>query len=111
MTRTAATGAKEALADPMPQNVEAERSILGAVLLDNSSLNTISEKLLPNDFFHDHHRKIYLAMLELQNDEVHVDLITLTSYLQTKKDLENIGGAAYVSQLMDGVPHITNVAH
>ena len=105
------TGAKEALAAPLPQNLEAERALLGAVLLDNSSLNAIAEKLEPNWFFHEHHRKIYTAMLEMQNDELAIDLVTLTEYLQTKKQLESIGGAAYVSQLMDGTPHITNVAH
>jgi DnaB-like helicase N terminal domain/AAA domain len=100
-----------ALAPILPQNIEAERSLLGAILLDNSTLEPIAEKIVPNHFFHEHHRKIYLAMLEMHNDDIPIDLITLTECLQTKKDLENIGGAAYLSQLMDGMPRITNVAH
>jgi DnaB-like helicase N terminal domain/AAA domain len=105
------TGAKEALSQPMPMNLEAERSLLGAILIDNATLKIIAEKLEPNWFFHDHHRKIYIAMLELDEDGAPIDLITLTEYLQTKKDLANVGGAAYISQLMDGTPHLTNVAH
>jgi DnaB helicase-like protein/AAA domain-containing protein len=96
---------------PMPHNVEAERALLGAILLDNKALNVVAEKIEPNYFFHDHHRKIYLTMLELHEDGEPIDLVSLTERLQTKRDLENVGGAAYVSQLMDGTPHISNIAH
>jgi DnaB helicase-like protein/AAA domain-containing protein len=109
MSRQSASAAQ--LAPTLPNNLEAERALLGAVLLDNASLNAVSDKIEPNAFFHEHHRKIYLAMLEMHEDGTAIDLITLCDYLQTKKDLENIGGAAYVSQLMDGTPHITNVPH
>jgi hypothetical protein len=105
------TGAKQELAAPLPQNIEAERAILGAILLDNKALNVIAEKIRPDYFFHAHHRTIYLAMLEMSEDGAPIDLVTLTEWLQTKKDLQNVGGAAYVSQLMDGTPHITNVGH
>ena len=85
--------------------------MLGAVLLDNKALNTASEKLIPSDLFHVHHRKIYTAMLEMQNDEKPIDLITLTDWMHAKRELEDVGGAAYLSSLMDGVPHVTNVGH
>lgn len=101
----------DALSTGMPQNVEAERSLLGAALLDNKALAAMGEKIEPTDFFHDHHRRIYVAMLEMENDGLPVDLITLTEYLQQKQELERIGGAAYISLLMDGVPHISNVSY
>jgi len=95
----------------MPQNMEAERSILGAILLDNNALNPALEKLKPEDFFHDHHRRIYQQMVDLGEAQQPIDLVTLTDQLQRRGELESSGGAAYVSQLMDGVPHVTNVEH
>ena len=95
----------------MPQNVEAERSILGAILLDNHALNTAIEKLKPTDFFHDHHRRIYQQMIVLGESQQAIDLVTLTEQLQRSGELEAVGGAAYVAQLMDGMPRITNVEH
>lgn len=106
-TRTA----PQDLEKPMPQNVEAERSILGAILLDNKALLAAAEKVNTGSFFHDHHQRIYRAMVEMHDLEQPIDLVTLTEYLQKKGELEAIGGAAYVSQLMDGVPHTSNVAH
>ena len=96
---------------PLPQNVEAERSILGAILLDNHALNTAIEKLKPTDFFHDHHRRIYQQMIALGESQQAIDLVTLTEQLQRTGELEAVGGAAYIAQLMDGMPRITNVEH
>ncbi len=109
-TRKMAT-ASTSLERPMPHNVEAERSILGAILLDNNAINPAIEKLKPEDFFHDHHRRIYQQMIALGETQQAIDLVTLTEQLQRSGELESVGGAAYVSQLMDGVPHITNVEH
>src|ERR1700675_3948920 len=103
--------ASTSLERPMPQNVEAERSILGAILLDNNAINAAIEKLKPEDFFHDHHRRIYQQMIALGEAQQAIDLVTLTEQLQRGGELEAVGGAAYVAQLMDGVPHITNVEH
>ena len=103
--------ASSSLERPMPQNVEAERSILGAILLDNHALNTTIEKLKPTDFFHDHHRRIYQQMIALGEAQQAIDLVTLTEQLQRSGELESVGGAAYVAQLMDGMPRITNVEH
>jgi len=96
---------------PLPHNVEAERSILGAILLDNHALNTAIERLKPADFFHDHHRRIYQQMIALGETQQAIDLVTLTEQLQRSSELEAVGGAAYVAQLMDGMPRITNVEH
>lgn len=102
---------QRALDTSLPQNIEAERSVLGAVLLDNKALNAASEKIVPADFCHDHHRRIYVSMLEMQNEEKPIDLVTLTDWMQAKRELEGVGGAAYISTLMDGVPNVTNVGH
>src|SRR5580693_1446472 len=96
---------------PMPQNMEAERSILGAILLDNNAINAAIEKLKPEDFFHDHHRRIYQQMIALGETQQAIDLVTLTDQLHRSGELESSGGHAYIAQLMDGVPHVTNVEH
>ena len=88
---------------PMPQNTEAERSILGAILLDNNALNAAIEKLKPEDFFHDHHRRIYQQMIALGETQQAIDLVTLTDQLERSGELESSGGPAYIAQLMDGV--------
>src|ERR1700674_1809742 len=103
--------ASTSLERPMPQNVEAERSILGAILLDNNAINPALEKLKPEDFFHDHHRRIYQQMIVLGETQQAIDLVTLTDQLHRSGELESSGGPAYIAQLMDGVPHVTNVEH
>jgi replicative DNA helicase len=91
--------------------MEAERSILGAILLDNNALNAAVERLKPEDFFHDHHRRIYQQMIALGETQQAIDLVTLTDQLHRSGELESSGGPAYVAQLMDGVPHVSNVEH
>jgi replicative DNA helicase len=91
--------------------MEAERSILGAILLDNNALNPAIEKLKPEDFFHDHHRRIYQQMIVLGETQQAIDLVTLTEQLAAQRRTGILGGAAYIAQLMDGVPHVTNVEH
>jgi len=100
-----------ALEAPLPQNTEAERSILGAILLDNNALNTAIEKLRPEDFFHDHHRRIYLQMIALGEAQQAIDLVTLTDQLHRRGELEASGGSAYLAQLMDGRSRVANVEH
>jgi DnaB-like helicase N terminal domain/AAA domain len=99
----------EPLERPLPANIEAERSILGAILLDNNAIKLVIEKLKPEEFFHDHHRHIYQQMLALGETHQAIDLVTLAEQLQRTGELESVGGAPYISQLMDGVPHLTNV--
>src|ERR1700683_5031305 len=96
---------------PMPHHMEAERCILGAVLLAYNALNAAVDHLNPEDFFHDHHRRIYQQMIALGETQQAIDLVTLTDQLHRSGDLESSGGPAYISQLMDGVPHVTNVEH
>ncbi|HWY26407.1 MAG TPA: replicative DNA helicase [Candidatus Angelobacter sp.] len=96
---------------PLPQNLEAERSILGAILLDNHALNAAVEKLRSEDFFLDQHRRIYERMIQLGEKQQAIDLVTLTEDLHRRGELEAAGGPSYISQLADGLPRVTNVEH
>ena len=96
---------------PLPHNLDAERSILGAILLDNHLLNAAIEKIKTEDFFLAPHQRIFERMLELGESQQAIDLVTLTEVLARRGELEAAGGAAYVAQLLDGVPRITNVEH
>lgn len=96
---------------PAPNNLNAERSILGAVLLDNTSLKVAREKMDFGDFFHAAHRQIFLSMISLSEKNSGIDLVTLTEELSQQQKLEASGGAAYLSQLMDGMPRVSNIAY
>ena len=95
----------------MPQNVEAERSILGAILLDNHAYNDAAEHLKPDDFSLDAHRRIYSRMMDLAESSRPIDIITLVEELEQKKDLQAIGDVGYVSSLLDGVPDRPSIDH
>jgi replicative DNA helicase len=95
----------------LPANVEAERSILGAILLDNFSYNQAAEHLKPEDFSLDSHRRIYSRMMELAESSRAIDMITLVEELERHKELEAIGDVGYVSGLVDGVPDRPSIEH
>jgi len=99
------------LAHSLPANVEAERSILGAILLDNFAYNQAAESLKADDFSLDSHRRIYGRMVDLAESARPIDLITLTEELDRKKELEGIGDVAYISSLLDGVPDRPSIEH
>jgi replicative DNA helicase len=99
------------LEKPLPNNLEAERSVLGAILLDNNALNTAIENLRPEDFFLDQHRRVFTQMIALGEVQQAIDLITLTEELHRKGDLEASGGAPYLASLADGMPKVSNVEH
>ncbi len=103
--------AETAIERPLPQNLDAERSVLGAILIDNHALNTAIEKLKPEDFFHDAHRRIFNQMIQLGESQQGIDLITLSDQLRRKGELEAAGGAAYIAQLIDGAYRISNLDH
>lgn len=96
---------------PLPHNLEAERSILGAVLLDNHSLNAAIEKLRSEDFFLPQHRQIFQRMIQLAEHQQAIDVVTLMDDLARRGELDSAGGVAYLSQLADGLPRATNVEH
>lgn len=103
--------ATETLEKQLPQNVDAERSVLGAILLDNHTLNAAIEKLKPEDFFLDQHRRIFAQMIELAETQQGIDLVTLSDQLGKRGELDAAGGGAYLAQLVDGVPRVTHVEH
>src|ERR1700730_15831710 len=103
--------ADTSIARPLPHNLEAERSILGAVLLDNHSLNAAVEKLRSEDFFLPQHRQIFQRMIQLAEHQQAIDVVTLMDDLSRRGELEAAGGVAYLSQLADGLPRATNVEH
>jgi replicative DNA helicase len=96
---------------PLPQNLEAERSILGAILLDNHALNAAVEKVRSEDFFLPQHRRIFERMIQLGEKQQAIDTVTLMEDLGRLGELEAAGGVAYLSQLADGLPRATNVEH
>ncbi|MFD2615288.1 replicative DNA helicase [Paenibacillus gansuensis] len=92
-----------------PQNLEAEQAVLGAVLLDSEALVTSMERIRSEDFYSTAHQRIFEAMVELGEGNQPVDLITLTSRLQDKQELEDIGGVSYLAKLANSVPTAANV--
>src|SRR6202140_5493385 len=95
----------------LPANVEAERSIMGAILLDNFSYNQAAEHLRIEDFSLDSHRRIYGRMVDLAESSRPIDMITLIEELDRHKDLQAIGDVGYVSSLLDGVPDRPSIEH
>lgn len=94
-----------------PQNIEAEVSVLGAVLQDPQALLKAMEVLRPADFYKEAHRKIFGACIDLFERNEPVDLVTLANELMRSKQLEEVGGASALSGLVDQVPTAANVAH
>ena len=91
-----------------PQNIEAEKSLLGSILLDSTTFPDILEKLKPIDFYHQIHGHIYRAMMNLYERSQPIDLVTLTSELKSLKLLKEVGGATYISNLTMVVPTAAN---
>ncbi len=94
-----------------PQNLEAEQSVLGAILLDNGAMAKAMELLSEEDFYRTAHRKIYRAMLELSEIGEVIDQITLTERLKERGELEAVGGAAYLAELVQVVPSAANIRY
>ena len=94
-----------------PQNLDAEQSILGGILLDNQALHSVLEILEDRDFYSESHRKIFAAIVDLSERNEPSDLITLSNILKDKKHLEPVGGMAYLASLVDNVPSAANIAY
>jgi len=94
-----------------PQNIEAEQAVLGAVLLENDALAAVVDIISPEDFYRDSHKKIFLAMLGLYEKNEPIDLITLTEQLSRKEQLEEVGGASYLSSIVNQVPTSANIKY
>jgi len=103
--------AKETNVNIPPQNVEAEISVLGAVLLDKDAIIRIADIITVDDFYKDAHGKIFQAMLSLYEHREPIDVITLTNKLEDMNELDRIGGGSYIASLASSVPSAANIVH
>jgi len=88
----------------LPSNIDAEKTILGAILLDNAAHSEAAERLEPDDFSLDSHKRIFMRMSELMNEQRAVDIVTLSHELARAKEIEAVGGVAYLASLTEGLP-------
>jgi replicative DNA helicase len=113
--RTPSERAERAAADrgerTPPHNLDAERSVLGGILIRNDTYNHAAALIDGDDFYRDAHRRIFNAMVELNERGDAIDLITLKEALTRTGEIEDVGGVAYLARLLDGVPKATNVEH
>jgi replicative DNA helicase len=94
-----------------PQNLEAEMSVLGGVMLENEALNRALELLTPGDFYRESHRKIFHALIRLSDKNEPADLVTLTAELKLRQELDAVGGNSYLASLVDYVPTAANITY
>jgi replicative DNA helicase len=95
----------------LPQNVEAERAVLGAILIDRMTLALVAHRINERDFFLDTHRRIFRAISDLDARSSAIDLVTVREELDRTGAMEKAGGAAYLASLVDGIPDIANAEH
>jgi len=94
-----------------PQNVEAEQSVLGSLMLDSNAIMKVGDFLTPRDFYKGTHKAIFSAMMDLVNRTEPIDILAISNRLREKGDLENAGGQAYLAELVNSVPTASNVNH
>jgi replicative DNA helicase len=94
-----------------PQNIEAEQSVLGSLMLDKEAIIKIADILEPDDFYRGTHANIFQAMLDLYEKNEPIDLLSLTNCLEERKQLEEVGGASYLTSLVNSVPTAAHVVH
>src|SRR5437016_14113831 len=102
---------RQSLERALPHNVDAEKSVLGAILVNNENYFRVLETLRPEDFYLDAHRVIYRKMVELIDRSRAIDLITIQEELVRGSQLESAGGISYLASLLDGIPHLVNIEH
>jgi len=94
-----------------PHSDEAERSVLGSILIDKDAIVQVSEFLQPDHFYQNKHGDIYNGMLKLFEAREPIDLVTLPQKLKSMKLLDSVGGVSYISTLVEGVPSSANIKH
>src|SRR6187455_1934195 len=107
MPETAVVAAERTL----PHNLEAERSVLGSILVHNDAFNLAAQVIDSQDFYRDAHRRIFDKMVALNERHDAIDFITLKEELGKSGQLDEVGGPAYIASLADGVPRATNVEY
>ncbi|MBP9686251.1 MAG: replicative DNA helicase [Candidatus Doudnabacteria bacterium] len=96
-----------------PQNLEAEQSVLGCLMLDKDAIIKVADLVIPEDFYDVRHRTVYGAILELFEKSISIDILTVSNLLEEHKLLEKAGGAGYITSLVNAVPtaaHVVNYA-
>jgi len=94
-----------------PQAVDLEEAVLGALMLEKHAVTRVMDMLQPDSFYHDHHKKIFSAILDLSSNHEPVDMLTVTEALRKRKELEEIGGAYYITQLTGKVASTANLEY
>ena len=94
-----------------PHDIEAEKAVLSALLIDNNAIHSVYTEVTPEDFYHPAHRQLFLSMLSLQNSNQPVDLHTLADYLNSQKTLDAIGGPVFLAEIADYEATAANVVH
>lgn len=95
----------------LPHNREAEEFILGGVLLENAALDTITEKIVPTDFYSERHRIIFEEMLALREKGLPIDFVSLSEAIEARSLMDKVGGASYIAQLADRIPTTANIEY
>jgi replicative DNA helicase len=95
----------------LPSNIDAERTVLGAILVDNAAFNSAADVLVRDDFYRESHRRIFDAMVVLSEKSHPIDFVTVKEELSRAGVLEAIGGVTYLAALVDGLPRMFNVSH
>ena len=94
-----------------PQDIEAERSVLGALMLDKNAIIKIADLIIAEDFYQPSHSKIFNSIYELFNKNEPIDILSVSNKLKNKKQLNDVGGSTYLSELISGVPTATHISH
>jgi replicative DNA helicase len=94
-----------------PQNIDAEVSLLGSVLIEDEVITAIADKIFPGDFYDKRHGTIYAAMVKLYEKHQPVDLLTLSNALKDTDELEDVGGSSYLTELTNAVPTAAHAEH
>ena len=96
----------------LPQNIEAEQAVLGAILIEGKAISQVLEILTPDDFYKEAHKKIYQSMLDMNEQVKPIDILTLFDYLKSQGQLlEEVGGSSYLTYLTELVPSTANVSY
>ena len=94
----------------LPQSIEAEQSVIGSMIIDNSAIARVLEGLEEEDFYRDGHKVIYKTILEMFRNDIAIDLLTLLEYLKSTDMLERAGGVTYITELSSSVPTTANLS-
>lgn len=95
----------------IPQDLEAEKSVLGALMLEKDAVIKIADTIIPEDFYQPSHQKIYEAILDLFSRNEPIDILTVTNNLKDKKELSEVGGSSYLTDLINSVPSAAHIEH